>query len=259
MALPEGVHSCVLNAGPYINAEGSPLSVALTVTPVFGTGVDFITHNASGVSMSNAAIAGTVQPDDSAQVTVPVVDQSGWIDPSAAAYTLWRYTVSWTVAGKTLTKNIQPLDGQTFIDLDKVASGPVATPVSTPIAVVTDIGGFTGSVSVEDLETLGISGGGGGAADWNTLQNFPAYVAAGSTQSAARTVIGAGVSNLALGSSGTTAKAGNWTPTIADLPAGDVLYTTGTTRPTSRTDVIVLFLGSDPGTAALDNDLWLQL
>ena len=45
-------------------------------------------------------------------------------------------------------------------------------------------------------------------------------------------------------------------PTLANLPAGSVLYTATTTRPTSRTDVMVIFTGADPGSAALDNDMW---
>ena len=39
--------------------------------------------------------------------------------------------------------------------------------------------------------------------------------------------------------------------------AGIVMYTTGTTRPTARTDIMVIFTGADPGAAALEGDLWL--
>ena len=47
-------------------------------------------------------------------------------------------------------------------------------------------------------------------------------------------------------------------PTLATLPAGIVLATSTSTRPTSRPDVIVIFTGgTDPGAAALDGDLWL--
>lgn len=62
---------------------------------------------------------------------------------------------------------------------------------------------------------------------------------------------GKGTSNLALGTTEETAKAGDWKPTIEDMPPG---YTTtvkkvaGTwpPRPTARTDVTVNWLGSDP-------------
>lgn len=36
-----------------------------------------------------------------------------------------------------------------------------------------------------------------------------------------------------------------------------VRWTSGTTRPTSRTDVLVIFIGPDPTTNALSGDIWL--
>ena len=48
-------------------------------------------------------------------------------------------------------------------------------------------------------------------ADWNTLENKPAEIAAGATAAAARTVIGAGTSNLVLGTTAGTALEGNTT------------------------------------------------
>lgn len=73
---------------------------------------------------------------------------------------------------------------------------------------------------------------------------------------AARTAIGAGTSSLAVGTTAADAKAGNYTPPIADLPAGSTLYTSGTTRPTARTDIMVIFTGADPGSNALTGDIW---
>lgn len=57
------------------------------------------------------------------------------------------------------------------------------------------------------------------------------------------------------GTTGATGPAGM--TTIADLPAGSMLYTSGLTRPTARTDILVIFTGADPGSAALDGDLWM--
>lgn len=75
------------------------------------------------------------------------------------------------------------------------------------------------------------------------------------SQAAARTAIGAGTSSLAIGTTGSTAKAGNYTPAIADLPAGSTLSvvyngTAWPARPTARTDVIVHWLDFT-GTAAV--------
>lgn len=44
---------------------------------------------------------------------------------------------------------------------------------------------------------------------------------------------------------------------VADLPAGSVIRSTNTTRPTARTDVMVIFTGADPGANALPGDVWL--
>ena len=110
-------------------------------------------------------------------------------------------------------------------------------------------------VAVLDANGTPITGG--GASSWGDLTGKPAVIAAGATAADARAAIGAGTSNLTIGTTGSTAKAGNWVPGIADLVAGSVLATTGTTRPTARTDITVFFLGADPGSQALDGvDRW---
>lgn len=38
-----------------------------------------------------------------------------------------------------------------------------------------------------------------------------------------------------------------------------VIYTTGTVRPTSRTDIMVIFIGANPGAAMVENlDVWIE-
>lgn len=45
--------------------------------------------------------------------------------------------------------------------------------------------------------------------------------------------------------------------TLENLPTGSVFYTSTTTRPTSRADVMVIFTGAaDPGANAFNGDLW---
>lgn len=86
------------------------------------------------------------------------------------------------------------------------------------------------------------------------------------SQSAARTAIGAGTSSLALGTTGSTAKAGNWTPGYADVPAGStiaVFYSAGwPARPTARTDVCVMWIGGDEGNSpsggVTGKDVWIR-
>lgn len=57
----------------------------------------------------------------------------------------------------------------------------------------------------------------GSAADWDTLANKPAVIAAGADQAAARSAIGAGTSNLAIGTTSVTAKAGDYQPSASDI------------------------------------------
>jgi hypothetical protein len=69
------------------------------------------------------------------------------------------------------------------------------------------------------------------------------------SQAAARSAIGAGTSSLVIGTLVTNAKAGNYTPTIADLPAGSTLTVKATagvwpSRPTARTDIVVQWVDS---------------
>lgn len=102
----------------------------------------------------------------------------------------------------------------------------------------------------------------GGVSDWEDLQNKPPVIAAGTTQQAARQAIGAGTSNLTLGTTSGTAKAGDWKPGIDDLPAGSSVEVdwTGSSwpaRPTSRTDIRVNWNGgsvSNPPPGALEGD-----
>lgn len=89
--------------------------------------------------------------------------------------------------------------------------GPTAT-----IGFADDEGNWV-PVSPDSPLPVGVEGGGGGPADWDTLTNKPAVIAAGATEAAARAEIGAGTSNLALGTTSATAKAGNWTPAMSDV------------------------------------------
>lgn len=51
---------------------------------------------------------------------------------------------------------------------------------------------------------------------------------------------------------------GNGKISLATLPAGSVVFSTSTTRPTGRTDIVVMFITvTDPGSNALDNDIWV--
>ena len=60
-------------------------------------------------------------------------------------------------------------------------------------------------------------GSGGGSVEWVDVMNKPTFIGAGNTQLNARNAIGAGTSNLELGTTSTTAKAGDYTPSVSDV------------------------------------------
>ncbi len=72
-----------------------------------------------------------------------------------------------------------------------------------------------------------------GTADWSAITNKPAVIAAGTDQATARSSIGAGTSNLILGTTSSTAKAGDYAPTKSDVGLGNVDNTSDANKPLS--------------------------
>lgn len=101
-----------------------------------------------------------------------------------------------------------------------IAVGTTTTGAAGSSASVTNSG--TSSAAVFDFTIprgdTGATGATGpaGPTDWNLLTNKPAFLAEGATAAAARAAIGAGTgnSNLVIGTTSTTAKAGDYQPTI---------------------------------------------
>lgn len=88
---------------------------------------------------------------------------------------------------------------------------------------VSDTGEFKrgdGENKFADLPVIG-GGGEGDAVTWDTLSGKPEVIAAGSDASEARTAIGAGTSSLAIGTTASTAAAGNHNHAVtADAASG---------------------------------------
>lgn len=72
---------------------------------------------------------------------------------------------------------------------------------------------------------------------------------------AARTAIGAGTSSLTIGTTGTTAKAGNYTPTKADVGLGNVDNTSDANKPISTATQTALNTKRDASSHDTLNDL----
>lgn len=73
----------------------------------------------------------------------------------------------------------------------------------------------------------------GGTPAWADITNKPAVIASGVDQAAARLAIGAGTSNLVIGTTNTTAKAGDYVPTKAEVGLSNVDNTSDSNKPVS--------------------------
>lgn len=102
-----------------------------------------------------------------------------------------------------------------------ISVGTVTTGAAGSSASVTNVG--TSSAAVFDITIPRGDTGAASAETWSTLAGKPAYIAAGSSQAAARAVIGAGTSDLALGTTSSTAKRGDYQPASTDIT--DATYT----------------------------------
>jgi hypothetical protein len=283
MAYPAGVTTATISAGVPFDVLGDDGTVTLSVKPYFGGTTARIIHAASGRPFIDSARSGTPS-GGSVSVVVPHVDQTGFVDGSGDAFTMWSYvcTVTMTVQGSaaTWTQAVQPLVGQDTIDLDLVEDGTVGAPSSSPVPAVTSVNGQTGAVTVA---------GGGGATNLSASRNGTTVTVASDTGTDA-TLVAADGSNagvmtaaqqtkLAGVATGATANAtdaqlrdrathtgaqaistitGLQTALdakadagIEGLPAGAAVVAaksggTWPARPTARGDIVVMWKGPDP-------------
>lgn len=92
--------------------------------------------------------------------------------------------------------------------------------------------------------------GPGGVAAWSTLTGKPAVIAEGATQAAARAAISAGTSNLTLGTTGSTAKAGDYQPAWTDVTAKPAVIAAGADQAAARTALGATTTGATVFTAS---------
>lgn len=81
----------------------------------------------------------------------------------------------------------------------------------------------------------------GGGVAWGDITGKPAVIAAGADQAAARSAIGAGTSNLAIGTTASTAAAGNHSHTGAQIALTG--YTIGTEAAVAAADTVNAAIG----------------
>jgi len=154
------------------------------------------------------------------------------------------YTYTVTVKRKSdMTQLLSPwnfkIQAGTTVDLSAMA----------PIAA-------SGGSSVSIVNVGGSGGGDGGPAAWSEITGKPAFIGAGSTAAAARTAIGA--TDLVVGTSSTTAKAGNYQPAWSDVTSKPAVIAAGADAAAARTAIGAgtssLAIGTSGTTAAAGND-----
>ena len=112
---------------------------------------------------------------------------------------------------------------------EETVTGTDNTRVTTPAGVKAALD----AKSVSDMSTYVVQAD---LPTWTSLAGKPAVVAAGTTQADARTAIGAGTSNLTIGTTSTTAKAGNYTPPDASTTVKGIIELATTVDATTGTD-----------------------
>ena len=168
------------------------------------------------------------------------------------------------------TRLVQPLDGSIRVELDPgpatikydgnewevtipeedsslwdIISAAVAVPPDTALAMIgSAVSAWlqenppSGDIEVDNISDAGTVG---------------AEVVKATTQAAARTAIGAGTSNLTIGTTGSTAKAGNWVPAADDISdASDSGKTVVTGTPAEARDAISVVSRGDRPRNILD-------
>lgn len=96
--------------------------------------------------------------------------------------------------------------------------------------------GMAPELAKELAKAINEGGGVDPTVAWDDVADKPAVIAAGDTQAAARSAIGAGTSNLAIGTTASTAKAGNYVPSWDDVTGKPATFppVIGTTATTAK-------------------------
>lgn len=146
MTYPSGVQTATLafsNPGTFTGASAD--SVTMTVASTAS-----VVWQSTGEPIDNFTEVTTPGPGLPGSLTVPLVDQAGFIDGTGNAFSMWAYQLtrraSFGGQVKVVTKNWQPIAGQTTIDFDDLPGGPIGLPVSVPASPVTSVAGLTGAV-----------------------------------------------------------------------------------------------------------------
>jgi hypothetical protein len=163
MALPTGVSVCGVDVSNMSDFYGhyAPVS-SVKVTPKWGGTSAVLVWAAEGIAfgpftetlnMNSDAMDGSgFGAEVSDTIYLPHVDQPGFVDTSGRPITFWTYEIALTsvINGQSATviKRIQPVVGQSLIDLDLVPDSSSANTIVGTVPIVTSVNGQTGNVVV---------------------------------------------------------------------------------------------------------------
>jgi hypothetical protein len=152
---PAGVQTTTIRFGKGITVGGNMTAADLVVEPIF-SGTNAVIWDGDGTPLLPFLESVLANEGVLGSATVPVVDQTGWLDDGQNSYSLWGYKLTETprygrLPGRPRTKFVQPLAGQIEIDFDRIPDGSIGLPVSAPVVAVSSVNGQTGAVIVEGM------------------------------------------------------------------------------------------------------------
>ena len=153
MALPPGITTCAVTFNPPESFAGVTGTATLTIRP--SQTIIWAATNTQLGTFTDAATADT----GTGSISLPHVDQTGFVDTTGAAVKNWYYTASilWRVGQemRSTTVTFQILTGQTSVALESIPTGVKAAPVTVASAPVTSVNGQTGAVAIPNYEMRG--------------------------------------------------------------------------------------------------------
>lgn len=218
------IYDLIGDLGATGDADDLPDVADVTLTVEMIPTAKMITYGGKGYRLRAYTWTGVsvlTAPDGTGSYTLPATTTL------TQAGTAWQWQARISVAAGSVTTQLTtpPFDLAPGATVDLLPLIPVeAQSLDVAALVIVPPGGLpsqSGNAG-KVLTTDGVSATwttaptGGGATDWSTLTSKPAYIAAGTTAAAARTAIGAGTSDVAIGTaSGTAADAAVTTAALA--------------------------------------------
>ena len=152
MAIPAGISTALVHLDAPISFIGDPGQLHVTIK----SSVPLV-WAATGTPLAN--FIDNINPGEGTELAVelPHTDQPGFLDGNGNTFTGWSYVVEivYEKSGEQVhfpTREFQILTGQDSVDLALVPAGESYVPVIAPILPVTSIEGFTGPVTLTQLQ-----------------------------------------------------------------------------------------------------------